>query len=124
MQPLDYQDLQFAMTIHKRGKPYHASAGANKSSCEGKIDLSDFMLMELLRIKRVSMHDVEEIRELFSLIDRNGDGEVDVMELARCKLLPDGASPSALRRLRAYQEPGRRDDQLPQATRSRRTTIN
>lgn len=109
VQPLCQEDLRFALAIHKGGK-----AG------EGRIDLSDFILMELLRIRRVSMQDVEEIKELFSLIDRNGDGEVDVAELARCHLLPELA-PAAHRRLLAYQQG---DNALPPGPAGRRTTIS
>jgi len=51
------------------------------------LNLGEFTILELLRLQRVSMEDLEQIKELFCIIDETSTGAVDKPMLARRNLM-------------------------------------
>lgn len=43
---------------------------------EIRLDLGDFIILELLRLKKISKHDLDYIRDLFDMLDADGDGVI------------------------------------------------
>lgn len=70
--PLSEEEYQFA---------------ANFYGDDEVLNLGEFTILELLRLQRVSMEDLEQIKELFCVIDETATGAVDKPMLARRNLM-------------------------------------
>lgn len=51
-----------------------------------KLDFSDFIVLELLRLRKVEMSDLEHIKRLFDEIDDDGEGIIDKRKLRKHQL--------------------------------------
>lgn len=83
--PLTEEEFQFAYELHE-GKI--TQAGSDESSLEEhakqatalcdekeiRLDLGDFIVLELLRLQKVTVYDLRNIKALFDMLDEDGDG--------------------------------------------------
>ena len=80
LQPLSEEEYEFACTLDTRDstkKDQHQQIG---------IDLAQFLVMEMLRLKRFDRDDIYEIKELFNAIDYDNQGVITTEKLHKCHL--------------------------------------
>ena len=77
LRPLTEGEYKFAMEI-RHGRNCRADVQKDSS-----IDLGGFIVMELLRLKKVDQKDLEVIRQLFNKLDEDQSGTIDIEEMHR-----------------------------------------
>lgn len=86
--PLSSSEFEYAMEL---------SRGTHSPSAprERVIDLGGFIVMELLRLRKVDLCDLDLIRRLFAEVDVDCNGVIDLDELQRHALLPSARGEDA-----------------------------
>lgn len=69
----------------KKTQKYHSAMSTPKhgDGDEVALDLKDFIILELLRLERVDSKFIDEIREVFELIDQDGNGKLEATDLKK-----------------------------------------
>jgi hypothetical protein len=62
---------------------------ANMYGNDSKLSLGEFTMLELLRLRRVTVQDLDQINELFRYIDRQNSGQIDKPMLAKYHLMDE-----------------------------------
>jgi hypothetical protein len=102
--PLTEDEYQLAMDICRHSKPHHQVLGVShlrslSGSFSGsaqtprqsnpQINLTEFIILELLRLKRFDEDDILEITQLFNAIDSSGEGVIETKRLRHASVLND-----------------------------------
>jgi hypothetical protein len=77
MRPLTEEEFSYACSLNDKGQD---------EDNRGTIDFSEFVVCEMLRLKRVDVEEIEQIRELFSLIDYDDTGIISREKLSKAHL--------------------------------------
>jgi len=88
LQPLSEEEYEFACTLDTR------DSRASKDQQVG-IDLAQFLVMEMLRLKRFDRDDIYEIKELFNAIDYDNQGVITTEKLHKCHLFSSDIAPNS-----------------------------
>mmetsp|Transcript_1793 Transcript_1793/g.2816 ORF Transcript_1793/g.2816 Transcript_1793/m.2816 type:complete len:518 (+) Transcript_1793:69-1622(+) len=72
---------------------YHFAA--NLFSKDELISLEEFTILELLRLRRITSDDLQQIKDVFDEIDDSSDGQLNKKMLARYNLMSDTDVPSS-----------------------------
>jgi Ca2+-binding EF-hand superfamily protein len=77
---LDFsRSSSFSTNLRNRSQ----SIGTSGGDINLKLDFSDFIVLELLRLRKVEMSDLEHIKRLFDEIDDDGEGIIDKRKLRK-----------------------------------------
>lgn len=102
VRPLNEEEFRNAISLcrrpNERSDRVHSIAPFSSSSLDSKFDpyqsgkdlkihLAEFLVLELLRLKRIDEEDVQEICSLFHHLDDDGSGYINRMKLRRRSLM-------------------------------------
>ena len=79
--PLTNEEYNFVVSIN----------GVAQSPCKGTIDLPEFVIMQLMRLGRLSKDEISDITSLFQSLDKDGSGEINRQEVLKRNLIVSSA---------------------------------
>ena len=77
LQPLNEEEYFYACKLDSRNESQSGDNG---------MDFSQFLVMEMLRLKRFDRNEIDEIKELFNAIDYDSQGVITTEKLNKCHL--------------------------------------
>lgn len=87
--PLNEDEYTLAKDICRHAKTSVMESPRTGKSADRNINLTEFIILELLRLKRFDEDDIEDITRLFYLMDETGRGQLETTRLRRNSFLTE-----------------------------------